>query len=103
MKYTFVVITALPDGSTNQILTRTAEYKSFRRAKRYMPMHVDFNLLPIAEGEWIKDAFLVGEQGGMSNYYPSLDEWESTPRQNRSEIKEIINALHIGYNPKGIE
>ena len=101
MKHSFIVLTALPDGSTNQILVRTADYKSFRRAKYYMPKHIDWNDLCMVDGEYVKCAFLVGGYAGMemADYFPALDEWKSTPRENRPVQKEILRDLHVecGY------
>ena len=35
----------------------------------------------------------------MIDYFPSIDEWESTPRQNRREQEEILRDLNVecGY------
>ena len=101
MKHSFIVITALPGGETNQILVRIAEYKTLKRAQHYMPKHIGWDDLLIAPGEYVRYCFLVGGYAGreMIDYFPSIDEWESTPRQNRREQEEILRDLNVecGY------
>lgn len=97
MKHSFIVITALPNGKTNQILVRTADYKTFKRAQHYMPKHIGWDDLLVAPGEYVRYCFLVGGYAGMgmANYYPFLDEWEATPTPNRKDQVEILRDLGI--------